>query len=189
MDRPVETTYENFENLDCYSNHLQDYLKYVKYGFGRVTDNACLDIRLSYINREEAVRLVSKYDGLLPKNAIIISKAYQQLKNLNANYCFSVTSFNFPIQRVIRISQSEKINMFYPEHLETRLQDLKESYHDEGQFYWGKAEAFKQQKPLFSKNAAPYILPRHLVQDIDASEDWRRAELMYQVLKKGRELD
>ena len=29
-DRPVETTYENFENLDCYSNHLHDYLKYCK---------------------------------------------------------------------------------------------------------------------------------------------------------------
>ena len=43
--RPVETTYENFENLDCYSNHVHDYLKYIKYGFGRATDNACLDIR------------------------------------------------------------------------------------------------------------------------------------------------
>ncbi len=69
-DRPVETTYENFENLDCYSNHLHDYLKYVKYGFGRATDNACLDIRLGYIGREEGVRLVNKYDGVPPKKAI-----------------------------------------------------------------------------------------------------------------------
>lgn len=69
-DRAVETTYENFENLDCYSNHLHDYLKYVKYGFGRATDNACLDVRLGYIDREEAVRLVSKYDGIPPKKAI-----------------------------------------------------------------------------------------------------------------------
>jgi len=70
QDRAVETTYENFENLDCYSNHLHDYLKYVKYGFGRATDNACLDIRLRYIKREEAVRLVNKYDGIPPKKAI-----------------------------------------------------------------------------------------------------------------------
>eukprot|EP01156_Anaeramoeba_ignava_P017849 Anaeramoba_ignava/a90155_52.p1 GENE.a90155_52~~a90155_52.p1 ORF type:complete len:379 (-),score=2.72 a90155_52:1854-2990(-) len=70
QDRPVETTYENFENLDCYSNHLHDYLKYVKYGFGRATDNACLDVRLGYITREEAVRLVNKYDGIPPKKAI-----------------------------------------------------------------------------------------------------------------------
>ncbi|MDO8454843.1 MAG: N-acetyl sugar amidotransferase [Sulfurimonas sp.] len=69
-DRPIETTYENFENLDCYSNHLHDYLKYVKYGFGRATDNACLDIRLGYITREEGVRLVNKYDGRLPTKAI-----------------------------------------------------------------------------------------------------------------------
>lgn len=70
QDRPVETTYENFENLDCYSNHLHDYLKYVKYGFGRATDNACLDVRLGYITREEAVRLVNKYDGRAPTKAI-----------------------------------------------------------------------------------------------------------------------
>lgn len=69
-DRPVETTYENFENLDCYSNHLHDYLKYVKYGFGRATDNACLDVRLGYISRDEAIRLVHKYDGIPPKKAI-----------------------------------------------------------------------------------------------------------------------
>lgn len=69
-DRPIETTYEDFENLDCYSNHLHDYLKYVKYGFGRATDNACLDVRLGYITREEAVRLVTKYDGRLPNKSI-----------------------------------------------------------------------------------------------------------------------
>ena len=70
QDRAVETTYENFENLDCYSNHLHDYLKYVKYGFGRATDNACLDIRLGYISRSEGVRLVNKYDGIPPQKAI-----------------------------------------------------------------------------------------------------------------------
>jgi len=70
QDRPVETTYENFENLDCYSNHLHDYLKYVKYGFGRATDNACLDIRLGYIDREQGVRLVNKYDGKYPAKAV-----------------------------------------------------------------------------------------------------------------------
>lgn len=70
QDRRVETTYESFENLDCYSNHVHDYLKYVKYGFGRATDNACLDVRLGYISRDEAVRLVRKYDGIPPQKAI-----------------------------------------------------------------------------------------------------------------------
>ena len=118
-----------------------------------------------------------------------IRRAYEQMQSAQADYCFTITSFAFPIQRAIKITAENRIEMFYPEHLETRSQDLEESYHDAGQFYWGKAETFKQQKPLFSKSATSYILPRHLVQDIDTPEDWKRAELMYQVLKKSGELD
>ncbi len=117
-----------------------------------------------------------------------IRKAYKKMKQEKADYCFTVTSFAFPIQRAIKITAENRIEMFYSEYLETRSQDLEESYHDAGQFYWGKAEAFKQQKPLFSKGSTPYILPRHLVQDVDTPEDWKRAELMYEVLKKSGEL-
>jgi N-acylneuraminate cytidylyltransferase len=113
-----------------------------------------------------------------------IKQAYKQLQTTQADYCFSVTSYAFPIQRAIKITQ-QRIEMFYPEHLNTRSQDLEEAYHDAGQFYWGKAEAFKQLKPLFSEHASPFLLPRHLVQDIDTQEDWVRAEMMYQVLQKS----
>jgi pseudaminic acid cytidylyltransferase len=114
----------------------------------------------------------------------IIFKAYQQLKDSSADYCFGVTSFAFPIQRAIKIVQDDKVDMFYPEHLNTRSQDLEEAYHDAGQFYWGKAQAFKDELPLFSEVAIPYILPRYLVQDIDTLEDWTKAEVMYKVLQK-----
>jgi N-acylneuraminate cytidylyltransferase len=120
------------------------------------------------------------------KEAII--KAYRQMQSEKADYCFTVTSFSFPIQRAIKITSDDRIEMFYPEYTEARSQDLEESYHDAGQFYWGKSEAFKQQKLLFSENATPYILPRHLVQDIDTPEDWKRAELMYQVLRKNGDI-
>lgn len=66
----VEGTYTNFENLDCYSMTIHDYLKYVKYGFGRGTDHACLDIRLRRLSRPEAVKLVERYDGRLPTIAL-----------------------------------------------------------------------------------------------------------------------
>ena len=118
-----------------------------------------------------------------------IKKAYKKMMQEQVDYCFTVTSFASPIQRAIKVTAENRIEMLYPENLETRSQDLEESYHDAGQFYWGKAESFRQQKPLFSKGATPYILPRHLVQDVDTLEDWRRAELMYQVLKESGELD
>jgi N-acylneuraminate cytidylyltransferase len=74
--------------------------------------------------------------------------------------------------------------MFYPENFNVRSQDLEEAYHDAGQFYWGKAQAFKDELPIFSEAASPYILPRYLVQDIDTTEDWIRAEAMYRVLQE-----
>ena len=118
-----------------------------------------------------------------------LQKAYQQLQNTQADYCFSVTSFPFPIQRAIKVTQENRVEMFQSEHFNTRSQDLVEAYHDAGQFYWGKASAFKAMLPLFSESASPYLLPRHLVQDIDTPEDWKRAELMYQVLVKTGELE
>lgn len=69
-ERHVETTYTNFENLDCHSMTVHDYLKFIKYGFGRATDHACLDIRNGDITREEGVRLVQKYDGRYPHEAV-----------------------------------------------------------------------------------------------------------------------
>jgi len=114
----------------------------------------------------------------------ILSKAYRQLIKSSADYCFSVTSFAFPIQRAIRISHGDKVEMFNPEQFDKRSQDLEEAYHDAGQFYWGKAQAFKDESPLFSEIATPYVLPRYLVQDIDTMEDWVRAEAMHKVLQK-----
>ena len=116
----------------------------------------------------------------------IISEAYQKLISLKSDYCFSVTSFPFPIQRAVRITQDDKVDMFYPENLNARSQDLEEAYHDAGQFYWGKAQAFKDGLPLFSEVATPYVLPRYLVQDIDTMEDWIRAEAMYKVLQEAK---
>ena len=113
-----------------------------------------------------------------------ISKAYQQLKETGADYCFSVTSFPFPIQRAIKIVKSDKVNMFYPEHFDTRSQDLEDSYHDAGQFYWGKAQAFMNEISFFTEVSTAHIIPRYLVQDIDTMEDWIRAEAMHRVLQE-----
>ena len=69
-DGPVEGTYTNYENLDEKMHGLHDYLKFVKYGFGRATDHACIDIRNRRLTREDGLALVKKYDGKYPKLAI-----------------------------------------------------------------------------------------------------------------------
>ena len=69
-DGPMEGTYKGLENLDEKMVGLHDYLKFVKYGFGRATDHACIDIRNKRISREEGKNLVLAYDGKYPHYGI-----------------------------------------------------------------------------------------------------------------------
>jgi pseudaminic acid cytidylyltransferase len=111
-----------------------------------------------------------------------LQKGLDILDSSGAEYAFSVTSYAFPIQRAIRITENQRVEMFQPEHFNTRSQDLEEAWHDAGQFYWGRAAAWLANKPFFSCDAAPVLLPRHRVQDIDTPDDWERAELMFKLL-------
>jgi len=69
-DGPVEGTYTNYENLDEKMHGLHDYLKFVKYGFGRATDHACIDIRNNRLTREKGLELVKEYDGKYPHYSV-----------------------------------------------------------------------------------------------------------------------
>ena len=60
---PFERTYRTMSNLDDrYENGVHDYLKFVKFGYGRATDHACKDIRTGYMTRDEGIAMVRKYD-------------------------------------------------------------------------------------------------------------------------------
>lgn len=114
-----------------------------------------------------------------------LQRGLQVLQSTGADYAFSVTSYAFPIQRAIRITAEQRVEMFQPEHFGTRSQDLEEAWHDAGQFYWGNADAWLTGKPIFGLDAAPVRLPRHRVQDIDTPEDWERAEWMFKALQQA----
>lgn len=115
-----------------------------------------------------------------------IQRGLELLQANGCDYAFSVTSYPFPIQRAIRITQAGRIEMFDPEQFAVRSQDLEEAYHDAGQFYWGRSDAWLEGKALFSPDAVPVILPRHQVQDIDTPEDWLRAELMFKAWRESQ---
>jgi len=99
-----------------------------------------------------------------------------------SSFVFTVTSFPFPIQRAIRIDAAGRSAMFQPEHFNTRSQDLEEAFHDAGQFYWARPQAWESSQIIFD-DGLPIILPRCRVQDIDTEEDWIQAELMHQLME------
>lgn len=113
-------------------------------------------------------------------------KGHDCLKQDTAlNFAFSVTSYAFPIQRALYLeTKNGTVQMFQPGQAQTRSQDLREAYHDAGQFYWGRRDAFVNCDNIFSANSAPVILPRSQVQDIDTPEDWDCAEQLYYLKSK-----
>ncbi|WLH37199.1 pseudaminic acid cytidylyltransferase [Pseudomonas sp. FP2196] len=109
-------------------------------------------------------------------------------QHADKSFAFSVTGFGFPIQRALTLDGQGALTALSPEFRNTRSQDLPEAFQDAGQFYWGRSEAWLRGDVLFSPASLPVILPRHLVQDIDTPEDWKRAEYLYAALKAGGEL-
>jgi len=66
--QPFERTYRMFSNLDdMHENGIHDYLKFIKFGYGRASDHASKDIRAGLMTREQGIEMVRKYDHIKPR--------------------------------------------------------------------------------------------------------------------------
>lgn len=107
-----------------------------------------------------------------------LKKTLSLLNEKDADSVRPVVRFSYPIQRAVRMSEG-KIELFNPEHQNTRSQDLEPAFHDAGQFYWMKFES-----GLRGKNKFGFEIPETQIQDIDTVEDWILAELKYQLKQR-----
>jgi pseudaminic acid cytidylyltransferase len=89
-----------------------------------------------------------------------IKRGCKELSSGDWDYVFTVTDFEAPIFRALKIT-----------------------YHDAGQFYWGRPAAWIESRPIFSNKSKPIVVPKWRAQDIDTNDDWLRAELIYNHLK------
>jgi N-acylneuraminate cytidylyltransferase len=103
----------------------------------------------------------------------------------DSDYVFTVTHYPYPIQRALRLTPEGCVEMFQPDQFQRRSQDLEPAFHDAGQFYWGRAQAWLDGISPFGGRARPLLLPAWRVQDIDTPEDWVRAELLFRQLQAG----
>jgi pseudaminic acid cytidylyltransferase len=138
------------------------------------------------IREMEARGWVSRYVCCTYPAAVLsrpsdLRAAHDLLRGQDADYVFTATSFPFPIQRALRKTQDGHCEMYWPEHRETRSQDLEPAFHDAGQFYFGRRESWLEGRPLFGPRSKMLELPRYRVQDIDTPEDWARAEMIFRL--------
>jgi len=64
-----QRTFDTYNDVDCiHYSGLHDYIKYIKYGYGKVTDHACREIRWGRLTRDEGIQLVKAYQDKLPND-------------------------------------------------------------------------------------------------------------------------
>lgn len=66
LEHTVEGSVVSYENLDNLQTGIHDYFKFLKFGFGRATDIACLHTRRGRITRQDALDMVKRHDGRFP---------------------------------------------------------------------------------------------------------------------------
>jgi pseudaminic acid cytidylyltransferase len=113
-----------------------------------------------------------------------LARGLHILRDADASSAFAVTPFDSPIFRALKVEKNGRMRMLWPEHRLTRSQDLPAAVHDAGQFYWLNTAKYLAEGRLFSADSVPILLPRHQVVDIDTPEDWKQAEIMFEILTK-----
>lgn len=96
------------------------------------------------------------------------------------SYVLPIVPFSAPIQRAF-YEVGGRLRMYDPSQYHARSQDLSVAYKDAGQFFWFRPGAVLDRKPVFAEDTAPMILSSFETQDIDHEEDWKLAEVKYQL--------
>lgn len=113
-----------------------------------------------------------------------IAEGLTLLDHEQGDYTITVTPFPSVIQRALKIAADNRVDLINPAFCDTRTQDLEPAYFDSGQFYWCRADAIRQRRPMYGDRAVPQLIPAWRVQDIDTPEDWARAEMIYEMIER-----
>jgi pseudaminic acid cytidylyltransferase len=139
----------------------------------------CLDRKADF----ESVCCVYPAVPLITSNDI--KEAFNLHKRNSMKYCFPIVEFSPPIEQALKINKNnQKLLPLFPGYELERTQDIKKTYFDAGQFYWGEKDLWLNEANIIG-NGVGYILPSWRTVDIDNLDDWKRAELMYKSINNN----
>ena len=109
---------------------------------------------------------------LKSKNLISADKLIRRKKN---NFVFSAVKISSKILRSFTIDKRGKLKMIDNKYYNINSQNLKKTYLDAGQFYFGKKSSWMKKKMIYSKNSSIIEIAENGYADIDTPADWKRA--------------
>lgn len=113
-----------------------------------------------------------------------LKKAMDMLLASDADTLIPVVPFSYPPQRGMIVKEGRLV-FEYPQYMDSRSQDLIPHYHDVGQFYCFRVDAYRGNRKLMLGNILPMVISELEVQDIDNQTDWKIAEMKYRLMKEA----
>ena len=107
-------------------------------------------------------------------------EAYKILVSSGCSYVFPIQEYSPPIQRGLHLDENGGVTMIQPENLLKRTQDFRPTYHDTGQFYWGRKEAWENKEAIFGESSKGLICKPYEFIDIDTPEDLELATFLFE---------
>ena len=120
---------------------------------------------------------------LIQKDDLI--KGFKLIQTNKWNSVMAATNFSYPIFRSFKNLPNGGLKMIFPEHYNSRSQDLPEVYHDAGLFYWAKPKVWKKKPQWYNEKNSIVKIPNYRIQDIDTPDDWKKAEMIYQIINSN----
>lgn len=111
-------------------------------------------------------------------------EAYQSFVENGFESLYPIVAYPYPIQRSFIRNDQGMLTMCWPEHYNSRSQDLELTYHDSGTFYWIKSETLKRERKLLTSRTGSIVFDEIRVQDIDNEIDWQLAEIKYKLFNE-----
>jgi N-acylneuraminate cytidylyltransferase len=101
-----------------------------------------------------------------------LHEAFKLITTGSWDYVFPALEFSSPIERSFKKNKSGKIEFTQEKFLNYRTQDISKTFHDAGQFYFGKTEAWVSKKSMLNGNSTFIELDKYEALDIDSMQDW-----------------
>lgn len=114
--------------------------------------------------------------------ANMLKRSFNKLEGESFDCVFPLIKYGHPIQRALKKTLGDKVEMIEPKNMQIRTQDLESSYHDLGQFYFFKTNKIISSNKLWTNNTGCLELGEIESHDIDTMEDWEVAEFKFKYL-------
>ena len=114
-------------------------------------------------------------------NISYISEAEVMLRREKLDFVFSAKFYESPIQRALIRNKNGYTKFMFNEYMNSRSQDLQESFHDGAMFYLGRLKSWVNCQSPLSGNSKFILLGKYETVDIDDEEDWIFAEEIFKI--------